>query len=196
MFEFFNSSAADSTSTLSSLAGSTSFEAFDFGLFPPGFILVFVIVLLKVLAAFCAAENMLEKNPAPGVGGAAFSGVGVRGADMILESLLGPMLVAEPDLALLCEIMLPDAETTTLGLLRGECLLFRGDLSTGVGGVLTIAGPGELDDGGVRGRIDMSRGGGLLRLRRDPRDVKSDSCVSDCEGTAEPGRESKLTEVS
>jgi hypothetical protein len=81
-------------------------------------------VLLRVLAAFCAADKTLEKKPAPGVGGTAFSGVGVRGAVMKFESLLGPMLAAEPDLALLCDIMLPDGDTTTLGFEIGELLVF------------------------------------------------------------------------
>ena len=194
--ELFTSSAGDSTSTLSSSAGCISFEVLDFGLLLPGLILVFVMRLLGLAASLWAAENMLEKKLAPGVGGTAFSGVGVSGADTILESLLGPMLVAEPDLALLCDIMLPEGETTTLELRNGELLLFVGDDSTGVGGVLTIAGPGELEDGGVRGRTNTSRDGWLLRLRRDTRDARSSSWASGCEETAELGRESKPTGVS
>lgn len=151
-----------------------------------------MIVLLKVLAAFCAADNTLEKNPEPGVGGTAFSGVGVRGADTIWESLLGPMLVAEPDLALLCDIMLPDGDTTTLGLVVVE-LFLEGDVSTGVGGVLTISGPAGSEVGGVCGRTDTTRGGWLFLLR--PRGAGSGSCVSGCEAAAEPGRRSKLTEA-
>jgi hypothetical protein len=122
MVESFNSCAADSTWTLSSLPDCISLEEVGLGLFPLGLIPVFVIVLLKVLAAFCAADKTLEKKPAPGVGGTSFSGVGVKGADMKLESLLGPMLVAEPDLALLCDIMLPDGDTTTLGFETGRFL--------------------------------------------------------------------------
>ena len=59
-------------------------------------------VLLSDVAAFCAAESIDEKKPPPpGVRGP-FSGVGVRGASVKFESLLGPILVPEPDLIRRC----------------------------------------------------------------------------------------------
>jgi hypothetical protein len=49
------------------------------------------MVAPSVLAVFWTAENMDEKNVAAGFGDAGpFSGVGVSGADMMLDSLLGP----------------------------------------------------------------------------------------------------------
>lgn len=70
------------------------------------------MLLLKVLAAFCAAEKTEEKKPLPGVV-EPFSGVGVNGADIMLESLLGPK-VPDPDRTLRCDIMFPEGEVTTL----------------------------------------------------------------------------------
>ena len=82
-------------------------------LFPPGATDVLAILLLNVFAAFCAAEKTVEKNP-PCWLGLGFSGVGVNGADVIFDNLLGPR-VTDPDLTLRCDIMLPDGDVTTLG---------------------------------------------------------------------------------
>ena len=121
------------------------------GLFlvPAGATEVFVMLLLRVFAAFCAAEKTLEKKPLPlGFGVVEpCSKVGVKGADVMFESLLGPK-VAVPDRTLLCDIMFPDADVTTLGLEASgsdeplsRLLGKRGTLlSVGVGGVLTIMG--------------------------------------------------------
>ena len=43
-----------------------------------------------------------------------FSGVGVSGADVIFDNLLGPR-VADPDLTRRCDIMFPEGDVTTLG---------------------------------------------------------------------------------
>lgn len=60
------------------------------------------ILLLILLAAFWATENMEEKNPAEvGVWPSLPSGVGESGARVMLESLLGPIL-ADPDFVLRC----------------------------------------------------------------------------------------------
>lgn len=100
-----------STSGLSTCGACTSCVPLLF-LVPPDGPDVFVILLLKVFAAFCAAEKTDEKNPlCPGVI-ALFSGVGVNGAAVILESLLGPK-VAEPDRIRRCEIMFPEGDVTT-----------------------------------------------------------------------------------
>lgn len=119
------------------------------------------MLLLSVFAAFCAAEKTLEKKP-PWLGFGVvepFSRVGVRGAEVIFDSLLGPK-VADPDRIRLCDIMLPDADVTTLGFEatgsdepRSRLLGKRGKLaSVGVGGVFTMIGamsPG----GGVVGAV-------------------------------------------
>lgn len=103
---------------------------------------------MRVLAAFWAAENTVEKNPVcPGVV-EPFSRVGVNGAEVIFESLLGPN-VEEFVLARRCDIMLPDGDVTTLGLagagesttiLVGESVNRGRPGSVGVGGVLTMRG--------------------------------------------------------
>ncbi len=139
------------------------------GLAPPGTTPVLVIVLVSVLAAFWAAEKTLEKNPDPGVNGAVvgFSGVGVRGASVVLESLLGPRIDADPDRARRCAIVLPKDATGTLGaglakagelsLAEPLCSLcpLGEEKSVGVGGVFTIIGRAD-SDGGVRGGMEMS----------------------------------------
>lgn len=58
---------------------------------------VFCTALLSWVAAFCAAENTEEKKPPPGAGVPGLlaeftSGMGVKGAFVMLESLLGPIL--------------------------------------------------------------------------------------------------------
>lgn len=125
---------------------------------------MFVILLLKVFAAFCAAENTLEKKPVWLFGVVdPFSGVGVNGADVMFDNLLGPNDV--PDFTLRCDIMFPDGEVMTFGLdvtgsddPRVRLSPKRGVLeSVGVGGVFTIIGavsPG----GGVCGTAVVSMG--------------------------------------
>jgi len=82
----------------------------------PGAKFALEIVLLNVFAVFWTAENMEEKKFAVGLLG--FSGVGVRGAEVMLDSLLGPML-AEPALLLpRGELMFP---ISACGFLRGLC---------------------------------------------------------------------------
>jgi hypothetical protein len=132
-------------------------------LFPPAATVVFDMLLLSVLAAFCAAENTEEKNPPPPGVVEPFSGVGVKGADIIFDNLLGPK-VPDPDLILLCDIMFPDGEVTTFEVIiigSGTVLSLpvgkRGELeSVGVGGVLTIMGAGLSEEGGVRGTALVS----------------------------------------
>jgi hypothetical protein len=126
------------------------------------------MLLLSVFAAFWAAENTFEKNPpcvfVPGVKDP-FSGVGVSGADVIFESLLGPK-AAEFDRTRRCDIILPDGDVTTFGLDEAagsdaprsrlvEANLGDSD-SVGVGGVLTITGAMLSFAGGVWGRTFVS----------------------------------------
>lgn len=123
---------------------------------------MFAILLLNVFAAFCAAEKTDEKNPpcwfGPGV--EAFSGVGVRGAEVMFESLLGPR-VPEFVLTRRCEIILPEGDVTTFAFIevvgsevpRSREAGNTGVLeSVGVGGVLTITGAIFSPAGGVCGR--------------------------------------------
>lgn len=126
------------------------------------------MLLLSVLAAFCAAEKTEEKNPpVPGVV-EPFSGVGVKGADVMFDNLLGPR-VPDPDFNLRCEIMFPEGEVTTLefviiGSVVDLSLLIgkSGELeSVGVGGVLTMMGATRSADGGVRGSEPVSIVGSL-----------------------------------
>lgn len=125
-----------------------------------------MIVFVNVFAAFCATEITFEKKPPPpGVGGTVgFSGVGVNGASVLLDSLLGPILDPDPDRARRCEIMLLGGTTTVFGMelpktseLRlAEPLCSLGDdESVGVGGVLTITGRAD-SEGGVRGGMEIS----------------------------------------
>lgn len=119
-----------------------------------------------MLAAFCAAENTEEKNPLedccgtanPPPGVFASSIVGVRGAAIELDSLLGGF-VAER--ARLCDIILPEGETTTSGMDCAEACLppfltleadagEAGRTSVGVGGVTRVVGA-STRFGGVAG---------------------------------------------
>jgi hypothetical protein len=120
--------------------------------------------LLKVFAAFCAAEKTLEKKPLCVFGVVdPFSGVGVNGAEVIFDNLLCPNDV--PDFTLRCDIMFPDGEVMTLGLdvtgsddPRFRLSTKRGVLeSVGVGGVFTIIGAVSLG-GGVCGTAAVSIG--------------------------------------
>jgi hypothetical protein len=119
------------------------------------------MVVVNVLAAFCAADNTDEKNPVEGVvTNTPFSGVGVRGGTETLESLLGPALperslrcpgTAEPDACVPFDSAVPvDSDVLgRVGVDLAELGMNRG--SVGVGGVLTMAGAGLPADGGVRG---------------------------------------------
>jgi hypothetical protein len=94
---------------------------------------------------------------------APFSGVGVNGADVMFDNLLGTT-EAEPDRIRRCDIMFPEGDITTFGSeFVGDVGLLevakRGELeSVGVGGVLTIRGAGPFRDGGVCGRAFVSMG--------------------------------------
>lgn len=121
------------------------------------------MVLLRVFAVFWTADIIDEKNPDagfPGETGGPPSGVGVKGAGVMLDSLLGPRPV-ELALPRRCWIMLP-----------GEALVCGGDpagaslagvnwnvgwlWSVGVGGVLTMTGVALSPAGGVCGRWVVS----------------------------------------
>lgn len=102
------------------------------------------MVLLRLLAVFWTAENMDEKKLAagfPGVAGGPLSGVGVSGAEVIFESLLGPM-APDPALLLRCAIMFPGEEALELLRERGGEVEFLSGCwaSVGVGGVFTMTG--------------------------------------------------------
>jgi hypothetical protein len=93
-----------------------------------------------------------------------FSGVGVRGADVLLESLLGPNVV-DADLTRRCDIIFPEGDVMTLGFEAAEPGVPRSEAggkrgapeSVGVGGVFTMTGAGSVR-GGVRGRSTVSIG--------------------------------------
>jgi hypothetical protein len=156
------------STNVSTTGSSTSFSSFKSCVplllrFPPGATGVLAMLLLKVFAAFCAAEKTEEKNPPePGVV-EPFSGVGVKGADVILDNLLGPR-VADPDRILRCEIILPEAEVTTLEFdvagsetPRSRSVSKCGELcSVGVGGVFTMRGAVFSPGGGVCGEAFVS----------------------------------------
>jgi hypothetical protein len=129
-------------------------------------VVVFAMVVLRVLAAFWAAEKTEEKKPLGDWGGPAVppgvltsSSVGVNGADIEFDNLLGGF-VAER--ARRCDIMFPEGETTTLGLdcelacFVADFELFvdsvgdTGFMSVGVGGVTSVVGA-SIRLGGVDG---------------------------------------------
>jgi hypothetical protein len=129
-------------------------------LFP---VVVLAIVVVSEVAAFWAAENTDEKNPLAGravpPGVLISSSVGVRGADMELESLLGGFVAERTRL---CDIMFPEGDTTTFGFdCDGVCFVpvFEfavepvgdgGFASVGVGGVTKVVGA-STTFGGVTG---------------------------------------------
>lgn len=96
------------------------------------------MVLVSVLAAVCAAVNMVEKKPPEPPGDPWVPGVrvpdtllssivGVRGADTALESLLGgrpPM----SDLTRRCGVMFPEGEVVVLDTVPAEACFMTGDL--------------------------------------------------------------------
>lgn len=114
------------------------------------------ILLLILLAAFWATENMEEKNPAElGVWTSLPSGVGESGARVMLDSLLGPIL-ADPDFVLRCALTAWEEEEEeevdgrspfeagsimTGGSFLSWCKAKGLVRSTGVGGVFTMTGP-------------------------------------------------------
>ena len=129
-------------------------------------VVLFAMVVLRVLAAFWAAEKTEEKKPLGDWGGPAVppgvftsSSVGVSGADMELDNLLGGF-VAER--ARRCDIMFPEEETTTFGLgcelgcftpgfeLAADSVGDTGFASVGVGGVTKVVGA-SIKFGGVDG---------------------------------------------
>jgi hypothetical protein len=126
------------------------------------------IDVLKVLAAFCAAENTDEKKPLgdcpgptvpPGV--LASSSVGVSGADIEFDSLLGGFV---DERARRCDIMFPEGDTVTFGFgwdepcleLPTELVGDAGLMSVGVGGVTSVVGASTVF-GGVAGICVMIR---------------------------------------
>lgn len=125
--------------------------------FPPdGPMLVFWILVLNVFAAFWAADIIDEKNPDVALGGrGTFSDVGVSGAGVMLESLLGPIF-PEPARFRFCDIIFPVGELPFAFASDEACLAAvdrsRGKPgSVGVGGVFTICGLEGSVVGGVRG---------------------------------------------
>jgi hypothetical protein len=154
------------------------------------------MLLVRVFAAFCAAEKTDEKKPVccvfPGVTDP-FSGVGVRGADVIFDNLLGPILFPlanDPERMRLCDIMFPDGEVTTFGFVEiGEPEKRGGAVSVGVGGVLTIAGAAfSIVVGGVLGRPFVSIIYGAFGFFSRSGDARtSGDCCGDClSGKIEP----------
>ena len=118
---------------------------------------------------------MEEKNVEAGLGETGpFSGVGVRGAGVTVDNLLGP---SEPALLRRWDIMLPvgDASDLERGLAveaaaRSGCLT-----SVGVGGVLTITGVAASADGGVCGGAFK----GSIFWLRERRRMRSDGAGFD-----------------
>lgn len=129
-----------------------------------------------VLAAFCAAETQDEKNPLPWVtlrdsdlaeGVLASSIVGVRGAEMAFDSLLGWCTDPDSECPRRCDIMLPEGLTfIPLASLDsvGDSEFRTGDLgvgareSTGVGGVTVVRGAVDAALGGVCGLVLVFNG--------------------------------------
>lgn len=163
------------------------------------------MLFVRVFAAFCAAEKTDEKKPVccefPGVT-EPFSGVGVRGADVIFDSLLGPILFPlanDPERMRLCDIMFPDGDVTTFGLVEIGEPEKRGEaVSVGVGGVLTITGAAfSTVVGGVLGRPFVSIIYGIFGFFSRSGDACTsadcDCCCGDClSGNIEPSRAATL----
>ena len=138
-------------------------------MFPPGRF-VLEMVLLRVLAVFCTAEIIDVKKldaELPGVVGMV-SGVGVRGALVMVESLLGPML-ADRDRPRRCAIIVPFGDALNSGAagagaavagLSVPCFCRLNpsakSRSVGVGGVFTMVGVPASPLGGVRGGVEVS----------------------------------------
>lgn len=125
------------------------------------------------MAAFCAAAKTDEKKP-PAASPLeelgervprllASSIIGVSGADMTLDSLLGDC-VAESDLTRRCEIMLPDGDVMVLGFFPADIAplvpndgLPGGSISwsVGVGGVTCVWGASRPALVGVLGVVTI-----------------------------------------
>jgi hypothetical protein len=87
------------------------------------------MLLLNVFAVFWTADIMEEKKPLVGFPGEAwpFSGVGVRGASVMLDSLLG-MMLADPALPLRWFNKLPELDASDRsGLVDGFLACFVWD---------------------------------------------------------------------
>lgn len=116
------------------------------------------IVFVNCVVMFCAAVKTDEKKPPPPgepwlpdkrpLDDLDSSGIGVKGAEMALDSLLGAC-VTESDRTLRCDIRLPEEEAAVFGLvppaLKGLLLrdgLVDGDIlpRMGVGGVTVVLG--------------------------------------------------------
>ena len=128
------------------------------------------IVLLREFAAFWAAEIIDEKKlEAAGVELADTSlAVGAGGGRVMLETLLGAMLVLDPERdGWVLVVMLPDDKVSLSrgedcgpsaaafgALLVGDVWVRGGTRSVGVAGVLTITGAGGLlEEGDLRGAL-------------------------------------------
>lgn len=124
------------------------------------------MVLVRVFAAFCAADSTDPKKPEEGFRsdgvGTPFSRVGVSGADDIVDNLLGTRL-ADPDLGRFCVNTAASAEAL---LLRGARNLGCWSGSVGVGGVLTMTGVSFSEPPGVPGGVLVVVMGGPLEKRR------------------------------
>jgi hypothetical protein len=167
------------------------------------------MLLLKVFAAFCAAEKTLEKKPLWGFGFGVvdpFSGVGVNGADVIFDNLLGPNgpNADEVDRTLRCEIMFPEGDVMTLGFdddgsddPRSRLLAKRGVLeSVGVGGVFTIIGAVS-PWGGVCGTALVSIGWTLfVPVRGRSGEEFNDGCGDCLSGNIAPILDATLPRLS
>ena len=144
----------------------------------PDRLLVWVLsVLVMVFAAFCAAETHVAKKPLVEVGllgsdlkeaDLASSIVGVSGADIAFDNLLGLCNDPDSERTCRCDIMLPDVPTNTppasLGSPEG-LEVCTGDPeagareSTGVGGVTVVTGVCNPPPGGVCGLSSVFTGG-------------------------------------
>jgi hypothetical protein len=91
-------------------------------------------LLLKLLAAFCAAEKTEEKKPEPAAGfarGVGSSVVGVRELERTLESLLGAK-IDDADALLVCPAPARDESTPSVPITDPgleDTLLLKGDSS-------------------------------------------------------------------
>lgn len=129
-------------------------------------------VFVKKDAAFCKPQE--EKKPPAGVvsrepdfelGVLASSTVGVKGAVIAFESLLG-CPTADAERVRRCDIILPERLTTMPEASSDAAVDFLGDVlgavyfgSVGVGGVTVVSGALTADPGGVAGRFVVSMDG-------------------------------------
>lgn len=176
----------------------------------PDRLLVWVLsVLVMVFAAFCAAETKVAKKPPPEVAllgsdldeaDFASSIVGVSGADIAFDSLLGLCNDPDSERTCRCVIVLPDVLTDIPPASLGspeELEALTGDPGaegrepTGVGGVTVVTGVFNRPPGGVCGLSSILRGGrpGLEILARldwlvfASARTTSEAWLSDCAST-------------